>query len=75
MLQMENKCPDETTHVQDDLNLHILRMFEGTFSPHITGINDIYQYSSEAIMTFSLRYILWYFFLTIALLKLDFHVL
>ena len=29
---MENKCPDETAHVQDDVNLHILRMLEGTFS-------------------------------------------
>ena len=29
---MESKCPDETGHVQDDVNPHILCMFEGTFS-------------------------------------------
>ena len=26
------KVPDQTAHVQDDLNLHILRMLGGTFS-------------------------------------------
>ena len=28
----ESKCPDETVHVQDDVNLRILLMFEGIFS-------------------------------------------
>ena len=27
---MESKIPDKTAHVQDDLNLHMLRMFDGT---------------------------------------------
>ena len=29
---MESKCPDETAHVQDIVNLHILRMLEYLFS-------------------------------------------
>ena len=29
---MESKCPDENAHVQDDVNPHILRMLQGTFS-------------------------------------------
>ena len=28
---MENKCPDETEHVQDDTNPNILRLLSGTF--------------------------------------------
>ena len=36
---MESKCPDETAHVQDDLNLRILRMFECTFSLESAHIN------------------------------------
>ena len=31
-VSMESKGPDETVHVQDDVNPHILRMLEGTFS-------------------------------------------
>ena len=31
-VSMESKCPDETAHVQDDVNLHIFRMLKGTFS-------------------------------------------
>ena len=27
-----SKCPDETAHVQDDVNPHILRILEGIFS-------------------------------------------
>ena len=27
------QCPDKTAHVQDDVNQHILRMPEETFSP------------------------------------------
>ena len=29
---MENKCPDETAHVQDDVHPHNFHMLEGTFS-------------------------------------------
>ena len=29
---MDSKCPDETAHVKGDVNLRVLRMFEGTFS-------------------------------------------
>ena len=28
---MESKCPDETAHAQNDVNAHILRMFECSF--------------------------------------------
>ena len=31
-VKIENKYPDETAHVQDDGNPHILRMLEDTFS-------------------------------------------
>ena len=36
---MENKGLDDFAHVQDDLNLHILCMFEGTFSIYMAQFN------------------------------------
>ena len=36
---MKNKGPNETAHVQNDMNLHALRMLEGTSSlDHIMTI-------------------------------------
>ena len=41
-------------HVQDDLNLHILHMLEGTFSPDMTqiilsGLSEIISLYAESI--------------------------
>ena len=35
---MYSKCPDETLHVQDDVNPHFLHIIEGTFSLDTTPI-------------------------------------
>ena len=41
---MQRKCPDETGHMQDDVNPHILRMFKGTFSLDVV---HLYMYSKS----------------------------
>ena len=40
---MESKSPEETAYVQDDVNPHILRMFEGTFALDVASIiNELF---------------------------------